>query len=161
MLFFVPAKKIFNQEILDVLKVSNDQDVIKLIFDKTQSGDTVFFTEMKKLGLKFDFANNQGNTIAHIAAFHAQDKIIDFLVAQNFNFNATNIKGETPAHIAAAMECVNVLIALERVGADFRITNGDGKTPLDIAREQGKTKATAALESMIPRGIVPLVPIEH
>lgn len=105
---FQPAATLQNFEEI------NNEDC-QYIFDAARNGEINIFNTLKAFGFNFETQSKQGNTAAHVAAFHAHINILEFLAGENVNFTVRNNKGQTPLDIARIMKSDKVIEALERI----------------------------------------------
>ena len=106
-----------------------------------------FYTEQNEAD-KLEFVNLRGDTIAHIAATHNNDELLDLINNTETDINLQNKSGNTPLH-NAVLVWVNqknlsendphpifgtIKKLFENDKIDATITNHDDDTALDIAR---------------------------
>lgn len=94
-------------------EITNEE--CQFIFDAARDGKIDLFNTLSEMHFNFNVQSKQGNTAAHVAAFHARINILEFLAGKNVNFNLRNKKGQTPLDIAQIMGSDKVIAALEGI----------------------------------------------
>ncbi len=70
------------------------------------------------------------DTPLHVAAFHGQDRIVEYLVSKGALIEARNAIGRTPLHTAARGGATSTIGLLIELGAEINAQDKNGNTPL-------------------------------
>ncbi|WP_236239037.1 ankyrin repeat domain-containing protein [Streptomyces sp. CC228A] len=116
-----------------------DPEVVALaskIFDLARSGDAASLAAYVDAGAPADLANEQGDTLVMLAAYHGHAEAVTALLARGADPNRPNDRGQTPVAGAVFKGEDAVVRALLAGGAD-----PEAGTPsaVDTARMFGKT----------------------
>jgi ankyrin repeat protein len=98
-----------------------DEDVIGLatrLFDMARSGDTAGLTAYVDAGVSVDLANQSGDTLVMLAAYHGRADTVRALLERGAGPDRANDRGQTPLAGAVFKGEVEVVEALVAAGAD-------------------------------------------
>jgi len=98
-----------------------------------------------------DFADEDGYTAMHRAAYMGRADIVEALLARGANLHAVTFEeGWTPLHSACHWGQADVVIALLAAGADVNALSSGGNTPLHTSASSGP-KAKPVLQVLMMR----------
>ncbi|KAF2862900.1 hypothetical protein K470DRAFT_227247 [Piedraia hortae CBS 480.64] len=114
--------------------VSIDESVkLFKIYEALRSGDTVAVARACRPD---DGTKLEGTTCLHLAIQCAEDRIIDYVLAQqSTDINARDREGNTALHLASMLGRASVVkLLLEQPSINDTVTNHHGKVPIEVAR---------------------------
>ncbi|MEV0533876.1 ankyrin repeat domain-containing protein [Kitasatospora sp. NPDC050463] len=123
-----------------------DAEVIELagkLFDAARAGDTDTLAAYVDAGAPANLANNRGDTLLMLAAYHGHAATVTALVARGADPNRANDRGQTPLAGAVFKGADDVLTALLAGGAD---PAAGTPSAVDTARMFGKDELVARFE---------------
>lgn len=87
--------------------------------------------------------DQDGRTLAHVAATHGRAILLQKLKENGFDLDAKDNKGQTPAHLAAQYGHISTLAFLKKNGAEasFNTRNHLGRRPVHVAIQYGQLEA--------------------
>lgn len=127
--------------------MTDDDDVIELatrIFGLARTGDTASLAEYVKAGVSANLANDSGDTLIMLAAYHGHADTVRALLDAGADPNRANDKGQTPIAGAVFKGENDIVRALLDGGADPKAGQ---PSAVDAARMFGKTELLALFES--------------
>jgi len=98
-----------------------DDDVVGLatrMFDLARSGDSETLAAYLDAGLPVDLANQSGDTLVMLAAYHGRAATVRVLVERGADPDRANDRGQTPLAGAVFKDEEEVIRALVGAGAD-------------------------------------------
>ncbi|MFJ1708215.1 ankyrin repeat domain-containing protein [Kitasatospora sp. NPDC088346] len=123
-----------------------DAEVIALagrLFDAARSGDAALLTSYLDAGAPADLANDRGDTLVMLAAYHGHADAVRALVERGADPDRVNDRGQTPLAGAVFKGEPTVVDALLDGGAD---PLAGAPSALDTARMFGKEDLVARFE---------------
>ncbi|MEU9131272.1 ankyrin repeat domain-containing protein [Kitasatospora sp. NPDC048540] len=124
-----------------------DADVIALagkLFDAARAGDHALLAAYLDAGAPADLANDLGDTLVMLAAYHGHAESVRTLIAHGADPDRVNDRGQTPLAGAVFKGEPAVIDALLAGGAD---PQAGTPSALDTARMFGKEDLAARFES--------------
>ncbi len=118
-------------------------DLAKKVFDLARNGDTDTLGAYVDAGLPADLANDSGDTLLMLAAYHGHAATVAALLARGADPNRTNDRGQTPIAGAVFKKEPEVVRALFDGGAD---PAAGQPSAIETARMFGNTDVLALLE---------------
>lgn len=94
-----------------------DQDVV---FELARAGDAEGLAAQVDLGVPVDLANENGDTLLMLAAYHGHEEAVRTLLARGANPGLANSKDQTPLAAAVFKKEPGIVRALLDAGADPR-----------------------------------------
>ncbi|GAA2229559.1 MULTISPECIES: ankyrin repeat domain-containing protein [Kitasatospora] len=123
-----------------------DDEVIELagrLFDAARNGDTALLAGYLRAGAPADLANDRGDTLIMLAAYHGHAETVEALLAGGADPNRVNDRGQTPLAGAVFKGEDKVIAALLAGGADPR---AGAPSAVDTALMFGKDELVARFE---------------
>lgn len=108
-----------NTPLHELFKIENSFDSIKLLVSTAM--------EIKKL---LDTGNINGNTPLHLASYHQNPEVVQYLIDKGADVTAKNKKGNTPFIEAILGNNKEVVAMFLELGVDPKIVNSEGKNVL-------------------------------
>jgi len=147
------------RSVLVIAIVSNNKDIIKLLLNRYSLKElcfniktlivAVYSKDEEILDLLFQHGVSAEMAL-HASSYLGDEKIVNFLLNKNIDFNQRSFNGYT-ALIFAAEEgharIVNMLINLP--GIDINAKNSEGETALDCAERKGRRRVIRLIQSKI------------
>ena len=111
---------------------------IQKFLDAAARGDIDEITLRLTEGHDPSLHNGDGSTALHVASFHAQIEVVEFLIENcpSINPSAKNERGDTPLHVSVqnTEQCsIDVLRFLLKHGSTNSVRNSDGYSPSELA----------------------------
>ncbi|WP_072691380.1 ankyrin repeat domain-containing protein [Rhodococcus marinonascens] len=119
------------------------QELAGRVFDKARTGDTVSLAAYVDAGVPVDFANQNGDTLVMLAAYHGHADTVQALMDRGADVNRLNDKGQSPLAGALFKGEDAVVRTLVAGGADAMMGH---PTAVDAARMFGRTDLLSLLE---------------
>ncbi|MFJ9516752.1 ankyrin repeat domain-containing protein [Kitasatospora sp. NPDC101801] len=123
-----------------------DAEVIALagkLFDAARTGDAALLTAYLDAGAPADLANDRGDTLVMLAAYHGHAETVRSLLAHGADPDRVNDRGQTPLAGAVFKGEAEVITALLEGNADPR---AGAPTAIETARMFGKDDLVARFE---------------
>ncbi|GGF90552.1 putative ankyrin-like protein [Rhodococcoides trifolii] len=117
-------------------------DLATRVFDMARSGDTAALASYVDAGVPVDMANQSGDTLIMLAAYHGHAPTVIALVQRGADVDLANDKGQTPLAGAVFKGEDDVVRALVDAGAD---ATAGSPTAVDAARMFGREDYLALL----------------
>ncbi|MGU3437345.1 ankyrin repeat domain-containing protein [Actinomycetes bacterium M1A6_2h] len=117
-------------------------DLATRVFGMARSGDTDTLASYVDAGVPVDMANQSGDTLVMLAAYHGHAPTVTALVQRGADVNLANDKGQTPLAGAVFKGEDDVVRALVDAGAD---ATAGSPTAIDAARMFGREDYVALL----------------
>lgn len=119
-------------------------DFATRIFGFARGGDTAALTEFVRAGVPANLANDSGDTLIMLAAYHGHADTVRALLAEGADPNRANDKGQTPIAGAVFKGETDVVSALLDGGADPSLGQ---PSAVAAARMFGKEELLALFEN--------------
>jgi ankyrin repeat protein len=126
-------------------KVSELKDPGKILLGAAARGWTRFVQQFSDAGFSVYEANEQGETILHLAATAGSVSLTQWALDAGANISSATVGGETALHRAAMHSSESVTRLLLSAKANVRATNVDGESPLHYAASAGSDEVTRLL----------------
>ena len=131
--------------------MSSDEDLDILWYSRIGDLD-LFFLALEKIPSLINSKDENGNTIAHMAAanghIHILKGLLTFGEASSL-INSQNFQGNSPLHWAVINKKYELMNVLIDNGANLTIENGFNETPVDVALKLDDTKALSLFEKKV------------
>ncbi|WCO67409.1 ankyrin repeat domain-containing protein [Iamia majanohamensis] len=118
------------------------EDLAGRVFDMARRGDTATLDAYVEAGVPADLANDSGDTLVMLAAYHGHAATVRALLARGAQPDRANDKGQTPLAGAVFKGEADVVAALVDGGAD---PAAGQPTPVATARMFGRGDLLALL----------------
>lgn len=118
------------------------EDLAGRVFDMARTGDTATLDAYVEAGVPADLANDSGDTLVMLAAYHGHASTVRALLARGARPDRANDQGQTPLAGAVFKGEADVVAALVDGGADPRAGQ---PTPVATARMFGREDLLALL----------------
>lgn len=112
---------------------------------------------LQRNGANIFAANEEGNTLLHIASYYTNLSAVKFAIENNSDINAQNNAGDTPLSYAIIKESYEIVEFLLSKGAKLTIPNKNDIYPIHEAALAGNIEIFKLLESSLPivRNLLP------
>ncbi len=94
-------------------------DFAHQIFDGARGGDVALVTSAVDQGVPVDLADEKGNTLLMLAAYHGHAAVVSALTDRNADVDRQNDRGQTPLAGAVFKRYTEVIETLVASGADL------------------------------------------
>ena len=88
--------------------------------------------------------NDYGYTPMHIAVYHSDTEVMEWLKGQSLDLNASDHESKTPMHEAVRWSNVEMIRWLKEQGTDMNAKDSNDETPLSLAMRLKRTQDSSS-----------------
>lgn len=111
------------------------QELATRLFEMARTGEAATLDAYVGAGVSVNLANDKGDTLLMLAAYHGHAEVVRALVARGADVDKANDRGQSPLAGATFKGEDEVVAALVEAGAD---TTGGQPSAVDTARMFGR-----------------------